>query len=267
MHRWDSCRSCAVSWTLQHAAPVSSSPDAPCSGSPLLPHCRPPCETPAYSVLAHRYGPPFPKDGFIKFIKPQNFRADLDHIFLVVDGAFFCCRRTAGTFHFFFLQNRNFICPTVPAPSCLAISPSPKSKSGLVDYGRTVLHIVLRSSSVSFPLRFWVGDRSLWDFPSRKFWKIRFTIFASSVRHPPSITVDAEVAVGDAVLHPLFGYPISHYQKCCGSPPGQRTPGWSASVRRPRPSSGYVLSRTAPQRLNPSNAAPFQKIHRIPGKP
>jgi hypothetical protein len=37
------------------------------------------------------------KNGFIKFIKPQNFRTDLDHVF-VVDGA---THRTAGTFLLF----------------------------------------------------------------------------------------------------------------------------------------------------------------------
>lgn len=131
----------------------------------------------------------FQKDGFIKFIKPQNFRADLDHIF-VVDGA---AHRTAGTFLLFLFAaavpelHVAPVCPLVvhialtavrtfdfsrkagsvqalvcqrsqlPAPCHLLLH---KVKSGLVDNGRMgVLHIVLgKFPSVLFPL---LGDKTV----------------------------------------------------------------------------------------------------------
>ena len=228
----------------------------------------------------------FQKDGFIKFIKPQNFRTDFNHVF-VVDGA---AHRTAGSFLLFLLAATvpelliATVCPLVvhialtavwafdfsckagcvqtlicqcakfPAPCHLLLH---KVKSGLVDYGRMgVLHIVLRKfPSVLFPLLGdWVGDKLLLqeqvprvghigqyhldvgiyptaavpgcdalgsklplgfqpgfpvqEVPEDSLYNLRFLWHDDQFIALPSITVDAEVAVWDAVLHPFSDAPF-----------------------------------------------------------
>ena len=228
----------------------------------------------------------FQKDSFIKFIKPQNFRTDFNHVF-VVDGA---AHRTAGSFLLFLLAatvpelHIATVCPLVvhialtavwafdfsckagcvqtlicqcakfPAPCHLLLH---KVKSGLVDYGRMgVLHIVLRKfPSVLFPLLGdWVGDKLLLqeqvprvghigqyhldvgiyptaavpgcdalgsklplgfqpgfpvqEVPEDSLYNLRFLWHDDQFIALPSITVDAEVAVWDAVLHPFSDAPF-----------------------------------------------------------